>query len=126
MIDREDGPIKHYRMKCNLCGKQTKRFPDEFWFERDAPPGWKEIEDGNEDDGTHHCPKCAPDAPAKASDRKTEILRKVGDGMDISDHGAVHRPLVRKADGRLVIDMQDGCKLVITSDTPITVEQIEV
>lgn len=62
MIEREDGPIKHYRMVCDLCGKRTKRFAYNFKFEYNALAGWKEVE-GKDYKRTfkysHHCPKCS-------------------------------------------------------------------
>lgn len=121
MIEREDGPVKHYRMKCDKCGKQTKRFAYEFYFEHDSPPGWKEIDSkGDGWDCKHHCPKCVSGIHENI---KEEIVPNIGDCFDISDHDAVCRPLTRKAVNTLVIDLQDGCKLVITSDTLIKVEQ---
>lgn len=119
MIDREDGPIKHYRMKCDSCGKQTKRFAYGFDFENDAPPGWKQI--GEEWDVEHRCPKCA----SSTIENVKEIVPNFNDNFDISDHDAVYRPLTRKATNELVIDLQDGRKLVITSDSAIRVEQHE-
>ena len=120
--EREDGPVKHYRMKCDTCGKQTKRFAYEFEFEDDAPPGWKEIDwQGDGWDCRHQCPKCA----SNTSTGTKEIVPNIGDGFDISDHEAVYRPLIRKANNTLVIDLQDGCRLVITSNATIKVEQTE-
>jgi hypothetical protein len=120
MIDREDGPIKHYRMVCDLCGKKTKRFVGDFSFKYDAPKGWKEFEDDY--DYVHHCPKCALDAKQEGV---KEIVPNVDDSADISDHESVCRPLIRKSVNALVIDLSEGCQWVITSDTPIKVEQYE-
>ena len=123
MIEREDGPVKHYRMKCDKCDKQTKRFAYEFNFETDAPIGWKEIEDeSGMGDHIHYCPKCVSTTHENV---KKEIVSKIGDSFDLSDHDAVYRPLIRKAVNTLVVDLQDGCKLVITSDMAIKVEQYE-
>jgi ribosomal protein S27AE len=120
-IDREDGPVKHYRMKCDSCGKQTKRFAYEFYFENDAPAGWKEL-DGDNWDRKHHCPKCASSTIDNA---KKEIIPNVGDGFEMSDHESVSRPLIRKDANTLIVDLQDSCKLVITSNAAIKVEQKE-
>jgi len=120
MIEREDGPVKHYRMVCNLCRKQTKRHAYEFNFKHDAPAGWKELSDGySGGEGVHHCPQCANSVQEEVK----EIVPKVGNSFDVSDHDAVYRPLIRRAGNVLEIDLQDGCKLVITSNTFIKVEQ---
>lgn len=122
-IEREDGPVKHYRMKCDSCGKQTKRFADGFDFEYDSPPGW--TEDDWQGDGwncRHYCPKCSGNMDTAGI---KEIIPNIGDSFDISDHEAVYRPLMRKNGHTLVIDCQDGCQLVITSKSKIKVEQTE-
>ena len=122
-IEREDGPVKHYRMICDSCGKQTKRFAYEFDFKYNAPVGWIEVDwEGRLMNGyKHQCPKCSSN-PVKYTE---EIIPNIGDGFNISDHDEVNRPLVRKSGNMLVIDCQDGFKLIITSDTKIKVEQTE-
>jgi hypothetical protein len=124
MIDREDGPVKHYRIVCNTCKKQTKRFAYEppYFGDKEWPTGWKEVKDDGWYGNKHYCPKCASNTVDKTV---KEIVPNIGDGDDISDHDAAHRPLIREAVNKLVIDLQDGCKWVITSDTPIKVEQHE-
>ena len=119
MIDREDGPIKHYRMVCDSCGKKTKRFAYEFNFESDSPPGWREF--GDEGDPRHQCPKCAGTAKPLVK----EITPNVGEAADVSDHEEVYLPLTRRAANELVIDLGNGRTWTITSDSPIKVEQTE-
>lgn len=118
-IEREDGPIKHYRMVCDSCGKQTKRFADGY----ELLPGWRE-EEGDEDsdyDEKHYCPKCS----SATVPNVTEIIPNIGDSFDVSDHELVYRPLKRQDAQTLTLDMKEAGKLIITSKTPIKVEQHE-
>jgi len=122
-LEREDGPIKHYRMKCDKCGKETKRFAYESpkVGSKHWPIGWAKVAEDDWKGGVHHCPNCSGQAPQGAK----VIVPKVGDGFQISDHEEVDRPLTRKAGNCLVINCQDGCKLHITSETDIKVELTE-
>lgn len=128
MIEREDGPVKHYRMKCNKCSKQTKRHAYEFYFERDAPVGWKEVNDGySGGEGVHYCPECVASILGieYKNSKKKEVIAKIGKSISLSDHDAVSRFLVRKSEHKLVIDLEEEGKLIITSNTAIKVEQEE-
>lgn len=115
--EREDGPIKHYRYVCDKCGKQSKRGVDEPPYLKDCP-GWVEMED-EEENYTHYCPKCSN---AKV-EKVREVVPNLGDSLDVSDHAKVYRPLLRLEKNKLVIDLQDGQKLIFTSNTAIKVEQ---
>jgi hypothetical protein len=118
--DREDGPVKHYRYVCDGCGKKSKRGIEDL---PDLPKGWKEVGEDDWNGGIHHCSKCAKNPLALSGPK--EVVPKVGDSLDISDHEAVSRPLTRKAVNMLVINLQEEGKLVITSDSPIKIEQHE-
>jgi len=120
-IQREDGPVKHYRMKCDKCGKQTKRFA--YDFENDAPKGWQE-DDWQKDgwDCKHYCPKCTSN---NDQNNTNEIIPNNNDSFDLSDHERVHRPIVRKDDNTLVIDCQDGRYITISANTKITAQLTE-
>lgn len=120
MIDREDGPVKHYRMKCDTCGKQTKRFAYEFDFENDAPVGWREDEEAAPWECKHYCPKCSKSVIKQA---KLEIIPNPDNSFNMSDHDSVFIPLIRKDANTLIIDLQEVGKLVITSKAAIRVEQ---
>ncbi len=85
MMEREDGPTKHYRMICDLCGKRTKRCIEGFDFEEYIAKGWikiyherwEKIEDGEDEEDwwncKHHCPKCASSTTIKQENIKKEM-----------------------------------------------------
>lgn len=118
MLDREDGPTKHYRYTCDGkgCKAETKRGIEEP-PDLDDPDlaGWT----SNEDTDQHFCPKCSGNPPPQAR----EIVQTAGKGLDLSDHESVSVVLKREATDRLVIDIGNGSTVVITADTPIKAEQ---
>lgn len=119
MIDREDGPIKHYRLVCNKCKKQTKRYSYGLTFTAKEFPGW--TTNGDEDEPEHYCPTCSgnPEPP-----KVQEIVTEAGSkgGMELSDHEEASVFLRREADGKLTIGIYGKQVIVITADTPIKVE----
>lgn len=120
MLEREDGPVKHYYAVCDKCGKKTRR-QAWGWSIKEAPKGWVETDD--EDEPQHYCPKCAT---GTAPPSVTEAVPKVGNVEELSDREEVSVPLKRTAANTLVIDLgKEGGKFVITSETPIKVEKYE-
>ncbi len=120
MLERDDGPIKHYYAVCDGCGKDSKRQPEEFDFGIYAALGWKEVDVNNGWDCEHYCPQCAN---TRTEPLVKEVIPNVGDAEDLSDHGEMYLPVKRESESQLVIDLGHGRKWTITSDTAIKVEQ---
>ncbi len=123
MIEREDGPIKHYFMICDTCKKKTRRQPGDFFFEEYEQKGWSEVEDDGWHGNKHYCPACSTGKPAGKTIK--EIIPEAGDGEQLSDHEEADVPLKRVNDNQLVIDLGVGGKIFISSDTEIIVEHHE-
>lgn len=120
MLEREDGPIKHYYAVCDGCGKGSKRQAEDFDFDIYAAVGWTEVDIDNGWDCKHYCPKCSK---TRTEPLVREVIPNVGDIDDISDHEAAQRPVKRISKNELVIDLGNGCKWTISSNTAIKVEQ---
>jgi hypothetical protein len=120
MLEREDGPIKHYYAVCDGCRKDSKRQAEDFDFSIYEALGWKEVEIDGGYDVKHYCPQCAG---TRTEPLVKEVIPNPGDSDDISDHEAVHRPVKRISKNELVIDLGNGCKWTISSNTAIRVEQ---
>ncbi len=121
--EREDGPVKHYRLVCDTCKKQTKRFSWEppYVGSKRWPAGWREIDWEKADlhGPRHECPTCGHAEVEKVK----EIIPNDGNGFEMSDHEAVSCCLVRKEGNKLIVDLQEEGKLIITSNTRIVVEK---
>ena len=118
MLEKEDGPIKHYRLICNICKKKTKRYAYELHFSEKEFPGWKQVvskERYGEYD--HFCPKCSGNPEP---DKITTIIPNNEDTVDHEDAG-VH--LERISTNEIKISIIPGVEITFISDTPIRVEQ---
>lgn len=124
MLEREDGPTKHYRYLCDGkgCKAKTKRGIEQP-PDLDDPDlaGWTEVEESETvRDTQHFCPKCSGNAgPPKV----TEIIKKDGTGVQLSDHCDASVFLKREGDSRLSIAIGNGVVIVVTADTPVKVEK---